>query len=279
MYTGLWRYKRDNLLLTALTHLRPSPSVTLTSVNTIPPLSYTRQIADLCTAFRLPERSCYGYLTAEDFRYYVYNIAQPRSEEVTSVTLDQILRGEIGLTFTRMQRYTLSLIMASTYLQLLDSPWLAKSPKRADIFFHDATTEGASIRLDEPQISQHFKGSYKRDDLASVGKNSRSGALDKLGIMLLELCFGRTIEDQPWRKELPAGENDTEKAAYDILAAREWLGHVNDEAGPAYADAVSWCLLGNRCVPEEKWRQEMLRKVIYPLKQSREFLANGGMEI
>jgi hypothetical protein len=115
------------------------------------------------------------------------------------------------------------------------------------------------------------------NDPTSTGKHSRHVALEHLGIMLLELCFGQTIDDQPWRKALPAGGNDTEKTCYDILAAREWLGHVNDEAGPAYADAVSWCLLGNRCTPEEKWRQEMLRKVIHPLKQTREFLANGGI--
>lgn len=167
--------------------------------------------------------------------------------------------------------------MASTHLQLLESPWLPTSPKRNDILFHDATEEGAPIRLDDPHISQRMTGFITDNDPTSTGKHSRHVALEHLGIMLLELCFGQTIDDQPWRKALPAGGNDTEKTCYDILAAREWLGHVNDEAGPAYADAVSWCLLGNRCTPEEKWRQEMLRKVIHPLKQTREFLANGGI--
>ncbi|KAH0497862.1 hypothetical protein TgHK011_005144 [Trichoderma gracile] len=254
---------------------RPMPSVTLTSINTIPPLSYTSQILNLCTAFQLPSMACYGFLADEDIRYYVHNISEPDFKATTFVTLDEILRGEICLAFTRMQRYTLSLILASTYLQLLDSPWLSVSLKRVDVIFHDATEEGASIRLDEPHISQHFTGA---DGVASAGKLSRFVALDRLGIMLLELCFGRTLESQQCRLAFGAGKNDMEKASYDILAARDWLCHVNAEAGPAYADAVSWCLIGNRCTPEEKWRQEMLRKVIEPLRLSCDFLANGGIE-
>ncbi|KAK1253288.1 hypothetical protein MKX07_001365 [Trichoderma sp. CBMAI-0711] len=167
--------------------LRPLPSVTLTSMNTIPPLSYTSQILNLCTAFRTPDMACYGFLADDDIRYYVHNISQPDFKATTSVTLDQILRGETNPVFTH-------------------------------------------------------------NDPTSTGKHSRHVALDHLGIRLLELCFGQIIDDQPWRKALPAGGNDTEKTCYDILAAREWLGHVNDEAGPAYADAVSWCLLGNRSV-------------------------------
>ncbi|KAL7823711.1 hypothetical protein V8C26DRAFT_433671 [Trichoderma gracile] len=216
-----------------------------------------------------------GFLADEDIRYYVYNVSEPEFNAMTFVTLDEILRGEGGLAFTRMQRYTLSLILASTYLQLLDSPWLPASLKRVDVIFHDATEEGASIRLDEPHISQHFTGA---DGVASAGKLSRFVALDRLGIMLLELCFGRTLESQQCRMAFGAGKNDMEKASYDILAARDWLCQVNAEAGPAYADAVSWCLIGNRCTPEEKWRPEMLRKVIEPLRLSCDFLANGGIE-
>lgn len=243
----------------------------------MPLLTITQEISNLCTLFELPERSCYGYLTNEDCRYYVYDISQHSTDAMLSVTLDQILRGEICPLFTRSQRYTLSLIIASTYLQLLDSPWLPSSPKRVDIHFLRDNEDTALIKLDQPHISQDFTCSLKKDTSGSVEKHPRfANVLDHLGIMLLELCFGRIIDEQPWRKELPAGENDKEKAGFDVLAAREWQCHVNEEAGEDYADAVSWCLGGNRSAPPEKWRQEMLRKVIQPLQRSRDYLANGG---
>ncbi|KAL6879175.1 hypothetical protein J3F83DRAFT_725360 [Trichoderma novae-zelandiae] len=257
---------------------RPSPSVTLPCVNRVPPLSPTRQITNLCTAFGLPEISCYGFLTDEDCQYYVYNISRSASKAIPSVTLDQVLRGELRSPFTRMQRYTLSLIIASSYLQLLDSPWLPTSPKKMDIVFHRVTEDVASIRLDEPHISQQFMCLHTHESFASGRDLNRFAALGHLGIMLLELCFGRVIEDQTWSKVQPAGGINMEKTGSDTLAALEWLCHVNDEAGPAYADAMSWCLTGNRCAPEEKWRQEMLRKVIEPLTQSRDYLVNGGLE-
>ncbi|KAL6876104.1 hypothetical protein HDV57DRAFT_152424 [Trichoderma longibrachiatum] len=258
---------------------RSSPSVTLTCVNTVPPLNFPGQISNLCTTFGLPESSCYGYLIDEDCRYYVFSVPQPGSEAMATVTLDQILRGELHLELTRMQRYTLSLTIASTYLQLLGSPWLPTMPRRVDISFHDAIEKTPAISLDEPHITQHFTGSHTDDGLAAADKHSRFAALYHLGIMLLELCFGRLIEDRLRRTGRPVRENDSEEAVHDIfLAALEWLGDVNDEAGPAYADAVSWCLTGNRCAAEEKWRQDMLDKVIQPLKLSRDFLVNGGIE-
>lgn len=195
-----------------------------------------------------------------------------------SVTLDQILRGEIHPLFTRLQRYTLSLIIASTYLQLLESPWLAPSPKRADFLFPRSNSDATLVKIDQPHMSQNFRLINKQDTLsASENCFHFVEALDHLGILLLELCFGKILEDQPWRKRLSSEEKNIEKAGCDLLAAREWLCQVNQEAGADYAEAVSWCLGGNRTVAPEKWRQEMLRRVIRPLERSRDYLITGGV--
>jgi hypothetical protein len=164
---------------------------------------------------------------------------------------------------------------------LLDSPWLSAFTKRADIIFLGDENEDATFfRLGQPHISRDFISASRRDMVASSEDSSNfTEALDHLGIMLLELCFGQIMEDQLWRKRLPVGENDTEKTGYDILAAREWQCHVNEEAGGDYAEAVSWCLGGNRSAPRERWRQEMLRRVIQPLHRCRYYLSNGGTAI
>ncbi|KAF3077054.1 hypothetical protein CFAM422_000398 [Trichoderma lentiforme] len=255
-----------------------SPSVTLTCVTTSSSRSVAREILNICTSFEPPGRLCCGYLTYQNCRYFVYNIHQHSANVMPSVTLDQILQGEIHPLFTRSQRYTLSLVIASTYLQLLESPWLPPTPKRADFLFPQGDSDATVVEIDQPYISQNFKLVDKQDKL-SAPKNSFyfAEALDHLGILLLELCFGQILEDQLWRKRLPAGNNNIEKAGYDVLAAREWQCHVNQEAGGDYADAISWCLGGNRSVAPEKWRQEMLHRVIRPLERSRDYLITGGV--
>ncbi|PKK53124.1 hypothetical protein CI102_2914 [Trichoderma harzianum] len=232
-----------------------SPSVTPTCVTASSSRSTTGEILNICTSFEPLGTLCYGYVSDQNCRYYLYNIPHNSAN-----------------------RYTLSLIIASTYLQLLESPWLSPSPKRADFLFPKGNSDSTLVEIDQPYISQSFRLMNKQDAL-STSENSFhfAGALDHLGILLLELCFGQILEDQPWRKRLPAGENKIEKAGYDVLAAREWQCQVNEEAGADYAEAVSWCLGGNRSVAPEKWRQEMLHRVIRPLERSRDYLRTGGV--
>ncbi|KAL6897698.1 hypothetical protein GGI43DRAFT_424042 [Trichoderma evansii] len=245
----------------------------LASVETSPNLPTANEIVNLCATLQTSEASCYGYLVEKECRYNVFNISRHNREAVQSMTLDQMLRGDISPQLTRSQRYNLSLILASTFLQLLDSPWISAFPKRSDIIFFSGHNGDTPIfRLDQPHINYNFKPSGIQNTAPSSEKMLRyTEALDHLGIMLLELCFGRIMEDQPWRKRLPAGANNQEKTGFDILAAREWQCDINGEAGGDYAEAVSWCLGGNRIAPLERWRQEMLRRVIQPLHRCHEY--------
>lgn len=98
--------------------------------------------------------------------------------------------------------------------------------------------------------------------------------LKRLGIMLLELCFGETIEEQDIyrRYSNPSGEPSArEKLACDFLTACDWSLSVQEEAGPEFADAIKWCLAelprgaydGERL---DQWCGEMLENVVLPLK-------------
>ncbi len=81
---------------------------------------------------------------------------------------------------------------------------------------------------------------------------------ESLGIVLLELCFGRPIETHPCRAQLGS----------DLLAALEWLKDVAEEAGPEYAEAVGWCLIGGRTISAGRgdgWRTVMSDRVVKPL--------------
>ena len=86
-----------------------------------------------------------------------------------------------------------------------------------------------------------------------------------LGILLLELCFGVAFEDTIERKKsVPA---DGPNVYSDLGAAIEWSTRVPGEAGPEYAEAVTWCLSKISSLAKDgNWRKELLEEVVMPLE-------------
>lgn len=211
----------------------------------------------------------------------MYRLAHEQTQAFSLITLDEMLRGDVQPPPTRRQRYALSLILASSFLQLLETPWLPATWSKSDIVFVRSATCPGAFALDEPHLN---RGLTAHEPVDTVDKNNSTAAaaavtattvhqsLDLLGIVLLELCFGTLLEAHPSRKRWPHGNTDTERTAFDFMAAREWQLEVNEEAGPDYADAAAWCLGGNRSTPPELWRREMLQKVVQPLERCRQYL-------
>ncbi|KAK7757460.1 hypothetical protein SLS62_000475 [Diatrype stigma] len=193
--------------------------------------------------------------------------SNPRANKVShqnpktfdSVTLEQILQGQVSKPPNRRQRLALSFILSSSFLQLLNTPWLTISWAKSDIIFMKSPKEPATYMLDRPHLDRNLAVK----DGQSQSDEDITKSLRQLGIVLLELCFGKLLEDQPCRKGLPHIDDDKVKFALDVTAALDWLQDVEGEAGPDYASAVKWCLVATR---PSRWRQEMLRKVVKPLE-------------
>ena len=100
----------------------------------------------------------------------------------------------------------------------------------------------------------------------NASENPTDRTFSTLGILLLELCFGVAFEDTIERaRSIPAnGPN----AFSDLGAAFAWSERVVGEAGPEYAEAVTWCL-GRISSPtkDASWRKELLERVVMPLEQ------------
>ncbi|KAK0631100.1 hypothetical protein B0T17DRAFT_488289 [Bombardia bombarda] len=248
--------------------------------------------ADLSQHQTWAQGSCCGYLleAKSKRRYYVHPISRQHTTTQPSVTLDQILRGGVSLPrLSRTQRYNIALTLASSFLQLLGSPWLPTAAfHRTDILFIKDKPEYTSgfgqgldnvLRLDQPLVHRQLwpvDSHVSKDGTEDEGDFRFADSLDQLGIMLLELCFGNgVLADQPYRQRWPAGANATEKAVFDVMAARDWQCRVNEEAGPDYAEAVAWCLGGNRSSGLDWWRRDMLSRVIQPLQRCRDYLTAG----
>lgn len=266
-----------------------TPTITLNAPSSGPDVQRFQPISTICESLCVIETGCKGYLELpdENRRYYVYSVSQ-HAKIPHSVTLEQILNKDVRPAPTRRESFSIALIIASSFLQLLDSPWFPSTGGGTYPFTKSSLVFPAD--LSKPDIFLLHQPHIKRD-FAVIAADSREvtspsnnatptdgvgRALARLGITLLELCFRAPLEQQPCRTSWPRGESEQEREGFDFLAAKDWLREVNDEAGPEYAAAVSWCLLGNATAPADKWRSEMLNEVVRPLQRCLDWFRLSG---
>ena len=236
--------------------------------------SVPRPILSLCTALVDTEKHHCGFLLGDEHRYYVDVISRRTASSCSSITLENILRRDVKPQPSRLDRFNLSLTIASSVIQLLQSPWIPTKLMKGDILFLEDTTNPEGYLLNEPQVVKQFYPGSEEDSPSPESKvrSRHSVALEQLGMILLELCFGDVLERQPYRQRWPVGNTEMEKAGYDFLAAKEWHADVNAEAGLDYSEAVDWCLWSHRSSTAETWRRDMLERVIRPLQRCRDYL-------
>lgn len=232
-------------------------------------------IADLCQSLGSPDSQLCGFMDEEDYRYYVYQkpAVSGHSKSPRSITLDQLLRDDDIKCPTRRQRVALAFVLSSSFLQLLESPWLSASWQKSDVVFFEDPAHPGVFRLNEPHLDN---GLQTKPDATAVTETSRrmqlSSSLETLGIVLLELCFGKLLGKQPCRLKYSITGDSTVERALDVQAAKEWHGEIEEEAGHDYSVAVGWCLGGILSTPPDRWREAMHSKVIHSLESCHKYL-------
>lgn len=231
------------------------------------------KIPDLCSRlahFDTSATECPGFLDATDTRYYVYpeqDMAPKASGSVA--TLAQILSQGKPARLSRKQRYNVALHLASSFVQLMSTPWITKSLNKAAIEFYQNT---GGTQLSPPLIARRFEPEEAdpgEEDLGAQSTGLNTAAINALGVLLLELCFGKPIEEHAFRESLgDGGFNPDVAAAFDLMAALQWQAEVVGEAGSDYSEAVEWCLRGcHTAASNAAWRKEMVQKVVAPLER------------
>jgi hypothetical protein len=89
-----------------------------------------------------------------------------------------------------------------------------------------------------------FDRPYVQRTISSITTNKmQQGVFDiaLLGVVLLELCFGKPIEEHPIRQQNQTSDESI-RPSLDFVAALNWLRDVDGEAGEDYFKAVKWCL-------------------------------------
>lgn len=223
-------------------------------------------INSLCHSLEASKTQFCGRVCGGDYQYSIYQEPLPYANHPRTITLDEILRQGSGGIPSRRQRITLSLILASSFLQLLESPWLQSSWQKSDIIFLEDPARSGIFMFDRPHLKHCLERAGEPAAPTELERRAQlSSALDMLGIVLVELCFGQLLEEQPCRLKYSNTGNNNTNRAFDYLAAREWQASIEEEVGYDYSVAVAWCLGGIRSTPPGQWREAMLGTVVNPL--------------
>lgn len=190
------------------------------------------KIGNLCYAIscRNPTSDCLGYLTDGKQEHELHQLTSDIPPEEQYVSLEDLLSGKLGRRLTRQQRYKIASILASSLLQLQTTPWLSGKMNKSGIFFYE---QGTGVIIEHPYIKHSFAPANDANIVSSqtVDRLAVRNSLSNLGILLLELCFGQTIETQELRK--PYLGSDGKPGEYtDYMTARDWV------CSPLFATSV-----------------------------------------
>ena len=206
-------------------------------------------IQDLCSAIRSlqgPQRDvCFSLLKDEIIRqrygFLVYPTEHlPCDTDRWSVSS---LRTAFTAGMTRRDRLQLAITLASSVLQLHETPWLNDDWGIDNIFFIERPGIDA---YEHPFVARHF------DPASSASVNAIPSSLAYvipnqtlygLGIALIELWYGKTLAEL---YKAGDGPQDSADAQLNFLTsfntAFRLVSELEDEAGEMYSDAVRRCI-------------------------------------
>ena len=243
---------------------------------------YLRGCSSAISTLQKPERDvCFSLLASEyaklKYALLIYPLKTPPSDpESWSVSS---LRAVLDDTkFTRHDRLRLAVTLASSVLQLHETPWLQENWGKDNIFFIRRSDE---IIYHDPFVSQHFHQSGNVVSSAvpsSMSRIIRNQTLYALGVSLIELWYGKPLHELHLPEDGPL---DTGDARVDLMT--EWniadrlVDELYSEAGGKYSDAVRRCI---RCdfdrrassLEDSAFQRAVYQGVVSQLKENFDFL-------
>lgn len=235
-----------------------------------------------CMDNMLHSQNCVGYLFDHGRKPFGIYLCQPlkaKCDEQRITSLTDILRNNCptpsqnfigsGNILRRGDRLRMALTIASSVLQLYQTPWLRENWNRNDIKIGGSAKDAF---YEEAYISKSFsettcQTSTQQNPLAHLVRNE---TLFALGILLIELCFGRPFETMRSSKD-PLGVNSAPDIMTDWSAATRLMSSVNNEAGRRYGDVVRRCIYCefdklNTTLENDEFRQAVYDGVVAPLE-------------
>ena len=193
----------------------------------------------------------------------------PGFQSSTAITAPGILE------LSYRDRLRLAVTFASTALQLCSTPWLNETWGKEDIFFLEGTEEPITKNS---YVLKSFSSSNStpQPDGSAVTSGAlrppvsiRNRALFALGVVLIELAFGKSLDDMRDPADLEEGGS----MLVDWVTANRLSNIISSNDSGRYADAVSRCV---RCefnhrnpnLDDESFRKVVYHNVVAPLEES-----------
>jgi hypothetical protein len=255
-------------------------------------------VSNICASLDpvAPSNSCkYGYLghlaTADlvEHRFGLFSVAWPwrgKSMEPVSELLSRlktITHGQEGAAvFPRRSRLLIASQLALAVV-VLDGSWLRQGWGTQDfVLLREALQSKSSLGVlrDNDALLLPWSLEYKLPTpkmRTSQSDDIRFPTLFTLGITLIELSLGATIEDLKENED----ENSDEIVS-KRLTARRLLPRVEEQEGDEYAAVVERCLdcpfdfvRRDRSFDNDEFRNLVYDRVVRPLKRNAEIFAHG----
>ncbi|KAK2030309.1 hypothetical protein LX32DRAFT_662671 [Colletotrichum zoysiae] len=180
---------------------------------------------------------------------------EPLDQSIIKTATTQSIDHFIATTKARQRRLSIGLNFALTLVCLATSSWIPSQPSKDDVFFLVCCESGGNMpeRLG-PYFSRTSRDicSPSSSSPGSPNKNRPWNARESLlllGVMLLELFHGQTLEQQEcWTESL--GEDDQPNESTRICSAFLWAyrsmelleAHFGKEFGGALSKAIIKCI-------------------------------------
>nr|OQO26601.1 hypothetical protein B0A51_08282 [Rachicladosporium sp. CCFEE 5018] len=195
-------------------------------------------------------KDAYGIMTDHDSdrQYTVTKIgSSPPLTSTDDVTLSDVLESKALTTLTRVQRYSLAVTLASSVLQYEATPWARR-------WAYDAVHFPKDIASAHPGLAPQEQPFLLTP--LTPAPPSTEDSFKALGTLLLELCFGKTLDEHSmWQQ--PAFSAAKTNPMLRQFVATEWLKDADGEAGEQFASAIRWCLQqAPALLSDDKWRTD-----------------------
>ncbi|KAF1960347.1 hypothetical protein CC80DRAFT_582911 [Byssothecium circinans] len=208
-------------------------------------LSSLQIVTDLCFTLQNESRTCLDFCLDNDGHLRgTHDTKRTVAYINDEVSLENILQKR-SYNLSQKERYTLSITLASSLLQLSQTPWLQGPWNKADIIFLRAKDRRPvsefAVDLAHPYLAREHK--HTSPSIQTNGNVSNDSLkVVNLGIMLLEICYSLPIEELLEPDDV--GPNGQHTSISYLQAARRCLMRNEDrgEFSFAFSKAISYCL-------------------------------------
>ena len=203
------------------------------------------------------------------------------NKTTSTVTLERLLVGGLQCKFSLKNRMMLAVNLASSLLQLQNTPWLGTCWTKRFVYFAIEDTQSTiqsqhsrpqlrmSAETGRPFVLNTFPDlEHTTSEQYQIGSDAKSALLE-LGILLLELWYETTFEARFPDIAIPTDYFARFKLAW------EWLEDVHNPPPDLYSAAISQCVkcfFGGKTVSfdweDVNFRKAVCQDIIEPLHKT-----------